>query len=160
MQRLLNRQQFQAVMASAPVAKTEHFALHRASLTRVNTTSGGIRALFPVTDQPWLGVVLPKRCAKRAVTRNTLRRQIYAVAAEQAATLPADALVVRLRATFSRDQFHSPTSAVLRRAARAELLELFAQFQARRAARAASSGTAKRPVAATERPETGGGHAA
>lgn len=112
-------------MASAPVAKTEHFALHRAPLSRANARSQDGRALFPVVDQAWVGVVLPKRCAKRAVTRNTLRRQIYAVTADMGENLPADAWVVRLKAPFSKQQFFSSTSVALKQAARVELGQLF-----------------------------------
>ncbi len=112
-------------MASAPVAKTEHFALHRAPLSRANARSQDGRALFPVVDQAWVGVVLPKRCAKRAVTRNTLRRQIYAVTSEMGEGLPADAWVVRLKAPFSKEQYFGATSAALKQAARAELVQLF-----------------------------------
>lgn len=114
MQRLKSRQQFQAVMAGAPVAKTPHFALHRAGLGG----DGGQRPLFPVADA-WLGVLLPKRWARRAVTRNAIRRQIYETA--RAAELPHAAFVVRLRSEFSRKQFLSATSEVLKRAVRAEL---------------------------------------
>ena len=67
-QRLRSRQQFQAVLAGAPVAKTPHFALHRLAL---DTVDEGVR-LFPVSG-PWLGVLLPKRWARRAVTRSAKR---------------------------------------------------------------------------------------
>jgi ribonuclease P protein component len=119
MQRIRSRQQFQAVMAGAPVAKTPHFALHRASL--VSEHLG--RPLFPVADV-WLGVLLPKRWARRAVTRNAIRRQIYEAARHVATGLPQAALVVRLRSEFSRKLFVSATSDVLKRAVRAELDQL------------------------------------
>ncbi|MGE0349048.1 ribonuclease P protein component [Hydrogenophaga sp.] len=129
MQRLRSRQQFQAVMAGAPVAKTPHFALHRAALSSAHEG----RALFPVADA-WLGVLLPKRWAKRAVTRNTIRRQIYEIARLRAGSLPQAALVVRLRSEFSRRQFVSATSDVLKRAVRAELEQLLSPRAAPRAA--------------------------
>ncbi|MBS3998353.1 MAG: ribonuclease P protein component [Hydrogenophaga sp.] len=119
MQRLRSRQQFQAVMAGAPVAKTPHFALHRVALDAAREG----RPLFPVADA-WLGVLLPKRWARRAVTRNAIRRQIYEASRERAAALPQAALVVRLRTEFSRKQFVSATSDVLKRAVRAELDQL------------------------------------
>lgn len=119
-QRLRSRQQFQAVMAGAPVAKTPHFALHRAALDCVHEG----RALFPVADA-WLGVLLPKRWARRAVTRNAIRRQIYEVARSVAGDLPQAALVVRLRTEFSRKLFVSATSDALKRAVRSELEQLF-----------------------------------
>ncbi|WP_137920424.1 ribonuclease P protein component [Hydrogenophaga sp. 2FB] len=132
MQRLRSRQQFQAVMAGAPVAKTPHFALHRAALS----SAGEGRALFPVADT-WLGVMLPKRWAKRAVTRNAIRRQIYEIARHQAASLPQAAHVVRLRSEFSRQQFVSATSDALKRAVRAELEQLLAPRSASRTAKPA-----------------------
>ncbi|MFP5467660.1 MAG: ribonuclease P protein component [Gammaproteobacteria bacterium] len=132
MQRIRSRQQFQAVMAGAPVAKTPHFALHRAVLD--GQLDG--RPLFPVKDT-WIGVLLPKRWAKRAVTRNAIRRQIYETARLQADGLPQVALVVRLRTAFSRQEFFSASSEVLKRAVRAELDQLYTQL-ARRAARPAA----------------------
>lgn len=109
-------------MAGAPVAKTPHFALHRAALSSAHDG----RALFPVADA-WLGVLLPKRWARRAVTRNAIRRQIYEVARHRADHLPHVALVVRLRSEFSRQQFVSATSEPLKRAVRAELEQLLAR---------------------------------
>jgi ribonuclease P protein component len=147
-QRLKTRAQFQAVMAAGIVARTAHFALHRMQLgmpqaiTRLGSegtsaTSGslphspkgpgseGPAPLFAVRNDAWMGVLLPKRWAKRAVTRNTIKRQVYSVSASLQPPLPAAAHVVRLRAGFDRTQFASATSDALRRAVRGELLELF-----------------------------------
>jgi ribonuclease P protein component len=118
-QRLKSRQQFQAVMAGAPVAKTPHFALHRASLD--GTRDG--RSLFPVA-QAWVGVLLPKRWARRAVTRNAIRRQIYEASRGLSERLPQAALVIRLRSEFSRKVFLSASSDLLKRAVREELEQL------------------------------------
>ena len=65
------------------MAKTPHFVLHRLALP----TDAQEASLFPLR-QTWLGVVLPKRQARRAVTRNALRRQIYEVARSAASRLP------------------------------------------------------------------------
>ncbi len=119
-QRLKTRAQFQAAMAGAPVAKTPHFALHRGALD-VHSSAG--RALFSAADA-WVGVVLPKRWARRAVTRNAIRRQIYELSRLHADALPHAAWVVRLRSEFSRKQFVSATSEPLKRAVRAELEQL------------------------------------
>ena len=120
LQRLKSIPQFQAVMAGPPVVKTPHFALHRAPLE----AKCGEVVLF-VQPVPWLGVLIPKRWAKRAVTRNTIRRQIYEVARTCEAALPQAAMVVRLRSEFSRKQFISATSDALKRAVRTELQALF-----------------------------------
>ena len=119
MQRIRSRAQFQAAMVDRPVAKTPHFALHRAALE----VPQAARPLFPVADA-WLGVVLPKRWARRAVTRNAIRRQIYETARLLPAGLPQAAWVVRLRSEFSRKTFVSASSEPLKQAVRAELQEL------------------------------------
>ncbi len=131
-QRLKTRAQFQAALAGPTVSRTAHFVLHRLPLadpTEAAEPAGpGSRrpqALFAV-QAPWLGAVVPKRWAKRAVTRNTIKRQIHAVAHEFAASLPAAAHVVRLRAAFDRAAFPSATSDALRLAVRGELQRLFA----------------------------------
>ncbi len=128
LQRLTTRLQFQAVMAGDTVSRTPHFVLHRLALhaaapapTRAGLTP---TPLFPV-PQPWIGAVIPKRWARRAVTRNTLKRQIYAVAQDYSDRLPVAAHVVRLRTGFDRQQFTSATSLALKQAVRAELQQLF-----------------------------------
>jgi len=107
-------------MALAPVAKTSHFALHRVGLP--DDDEG--RALFPA-QAAWLGVLLPKRWARRAVTRNAIRRQIYETVRPLGVGMPVGAHVVRLRSEFSRKQFPSASSEALKRAVRAELQQLW-----------------------------------
>ncbi len=119
-QRLRQRAQFDAALSTPPVGKTQHFALHAITPSAAMIAAG----LFPGVG-PWMGVLLPKRWAKRAVTRNTFRRQIYATSQHSAARWAGQALVVRLRHGFSPQQFTSATSDALKRAARAELLRLF-----------------------------------
>lgn len=74
-----------------------------------------------------VGVVLPKRWARRSVTRTLLKRQVYAAAERRLVDLPAGVWVVRLRTAFDRKQFPSAASDALRLAARAELDALFTQ---------------------------------
>ncbi len=69
--------------------------------------------------------MVPKRWARRAVTRNTIKRQIYAISAQYEVRLPCAAHVVRLRAGFDRKQFISATSTLLKQAVRLELAQLF-----------------------------------
>ena len=82
--------------------------------------------------------MVPKRWARRAVTRNTIKRQIYAVASGFEARMPSGAHVVRLRMGFDRKQFVSATSEALKQAVRAELEQLFAA--AERRSRVAATG--------------------
>lgn len=77
----------------------------------------------------WLGAMVPKRWAKRAVTRNAIKRQIYNVCAEFEPFLTEGAHVVRLRAGFDRAQFISATSEALKVAVRSELLKLLDRAQ-------------------------------
>ena len=139
MQRLKTRAQFQAVLAGATVARSEHFALHRSgfysfdnqvdrvgaseiSVGAVNTKLKS-QSLFPLLDL-WIGAMVPKRWAKRAVTRNAIKRQIYTVCAEFSPKQRQAAFVVRLRRDFSRKIFVSASSDLLKQAVRTELLAL------------------------------------
>jgi ribonuclease P protein component len=117
MQRLKTRAQFQAVLAGATVARTVHFALHRCSL---DAPAGEAVPLFGSPDV-WLGAMVPKRWARRAVTRNAIKRQIYTVSAASVALLPPAAHVVRLRSAFDRKEFVSASSDKLKAAVRSEL---------------------------------------
>jgi len=127
-------------MAGSTVSRTAHFALHRksldapASLPAPDTGPGSERpqALFAV-HEAWMGVLIPKRWAKRAVTRNAIKRQIYTVSQDFEPQLPAAAHVVRLRAGFDRKQFISATSDLLKQAVRSELQQLFSGAQANKA---------------------------
>ncbi|QOF78603.1 ribonuclease P protein component [Variovorax sp. 38R] len=123
MQRLKTRAQFQAVLAGATVARTAHFALHRCAL---DVSASGVALLFP-SDEVWLGAMVPKRWARRAVTRNAIKRQIYTVSAAPGVVLPRAAHVVRLRAGFDRKVFVSASSDKLKAAVRAELQQLLAR---------------------------------
>jgi ribonuclease P protein component len=129
-QRLKTRAQFEAAMAGGTISRTPHFVLHRGSLDAQSQAAGPgsqerRQALFAVRNEPWIGAVLPKRWAKRAVTRNGIRRQIYSVSAAFEPRLPAAALVVRLRMDFARKEFPSAWSDALKAAVRGELQQLF-----------------------------------
>ena len=73
----------------------------------------------------WLGLVVPKRHARRAVTRTLVKRQIRNVAAACAPQLEPGLWVVRQRSPFDVKQFPSAASDALKEAARAELRALF-----------------------------------
>ena len=129
--RLRTRAQFQALLAHRPVSHTAHFALHRLPLRATAEDAEGPAALFGSADGAWLGAMVPKRWARRAVTRNAIRRQIHAVGESLQPPLAADAHLVRLRAGFARSQFPSASSTALKAAVRAELLQLFASRERR-----------------------------
>ena len=105
-----------------------HFALHRNALdARAPPTQAqppvDAPPLFPRQDF-WIGAMVPKRWAKRAVTRNAIKRQIYTVSTDFSHQYPQAAFVVRLRRDFSRAEFVSATSEPLRQAVRAEVQAL------------------------------------
>jgi ribonuclease P protein component len=104
---LVSKAQFDAVFAGRIIAKSSHFALH-----------------YIVAPSLAVGVTNPKRWARRAVTRNTIKRQVYAVSEALAPQLNSGHYVVRLRAEFSRAQFVSASSDALKRAVRTELQAL------------------------------------
>lgn len=129
MRHLRTRAQFQHLLRSAAVARTTHFALHRAScITDAPATATSAVPPMPAVGAVWLGAMTPKRWARRAVTRNAIRRQIYNVAEQLSPPLQADtAYLVRLRAGFARERFPSASSSALRQAVRQELQQLYAR---------------------------------
>ena len=120
-------------MAGGTVARTAHFALHCVALDAYEAHLGAsaasgvpTAALFAVRGV-WLGAMVPKRWAKRAVTRNVIKRQIYSVSADHEPLLPVAAHVVRLRSGFDRAHFVSAASDILKICVRRELQQLFAR---------------------------------
>lgn len=67
---------------------------------------------------------MPKRHARRAVTRTLLKRQIRSVIGARAEALIGGLWVVRLRAPFDKARFPSAASDALRVCAREELERL------------------------------------
>ena len=108
MDKLTLRADFDAVMAAGIVARTSHFALHQQNSTTASR----------------IGAVVPKRWARKAVTRNLIKRQIYALGPEHWAHLPDADRVIRLRKSFDTQIFISASSLRLRMAVRTELNQL------------------------------------
>ena len=113
--KLTLRTDFEAVMAAGVVARTSHFALHQQ----------------PQTETSRIGAVVPKRWARKAVTRNLIKRQIYALVREPwTSDLPWADRVIRLQKTFDNKLFISASSEKLRLAIRSELHQLMGQVVA------------------------------
>lgn len=143
---LLHKADFERLLQTPIRSRSTHFAVHhvaagpsaparrpaRPEPAELSTGTPPV-APCPVDDLPpagplqghWLGSVVPKRHARRAVTRNLIKRQIRAVVAARAGALPPGLWLVRLRAPFAPQAFPSAASAALRHAAREEIERLF-----------------------------------
>ena len=165
---------FERVLKIAPRSRSAHFALHHAAVRPLpvrrvlklaqepELSTGNAPACAPTVDDPpeqwWLGLVVPKRHAKRSVTRSLLKRQmreaVRAMVREavraalqasghpvahgpgdepgpSASGLPRGLWVLRLKAPFDKQRFPSAASAALRDCARAELQQLLQRATAR-----------------------------
>ena len=111
MDKLTLRAEFESVMAAGVVARTAHFALHQQNSSTASR----------------MGAVVPKRWARKAVTRNLIKRQIYALGREKGALLPDADRVIRLRKSFDKKTFISASSVHLRTVVRTELHQLLLQ---------------------------------
>ena len=141
--RLVHTADFERVLATPPRSRSAHFAMHhvmdapsRAASTRQTPTAVKLSTddVLPQTeivdnlgDRQWLGCVIPKRHARRAVSRNLLKRQIRAAMTHHASSLQPGLWLVRLRSPFAAAQFVSAASVALRDTARDELQQLFAR---------------------------------
>ena len=121
-------------MAGSKLASTAHFVVHYLApeqwilVSDTSAAGSGLRKpLFSHSDV-WLGPLIPKRWAKRAVTRNAIKRQIFNVARDFESVLPLGAYVVRLRTEFLRKQFPSASSESLKQAVRVEVGQLLSKL--------------------------------
>lgn len=85
------------------------------------------RSARPVGTRVWVGLVVPKRHAKRSVTRTLMKRQICMTLEAVRDRLQPGMWVVRLRAPFPKGDFPSASSMALKSAVRGELARLVAQ---------------------------------
>jgi ribonuclease P protein component len=154
--RIVRSADFERVLATAPRSRSAHFAAHHVAAgpsapgrggsqhADNNLSTAAHRTCPPVVDERpddcWLGTVVPKRHARRAVTRNLLKRQMRQAMAAHAERLPPGLWVLRLRSPFERSRFVSAASAALRAAARDELDQLLQQAASGPAPRRARAG--------------------
>ena len=116
-------------MTAGWIARTPHFVLHKWVPDAQTSTGPGFQqtpALF-AQGVLYMGALTPKRFAKRAVTRNTIRRLVHEATRQWAKDLEPCAYVVRLRAVYNTQKFVSATSDSLKQAVTQELMQLFKQ---------------------------------
>jgi ribonuclease P protein component len=139
--RIVHKADFERVLATRSRSRSTHFSLHHlvgAPVPRVWQPKVPIHTglstgpapscpqlvddlALPVSGGLWFGCVVPKRHARRAVTRSLLKRQVRSVFERLASSLPDGLWLVRLRAPFVRQDFISARSTLLATAARIEL---------------------------------------
>ncbi|MEO8281530.1 MAG: ribonuclease P protein component [Ideonella sp.] len=154
MGRIVRPADFQRVLGTSPWARSSHFAVHhlqqspgrtaRPASVQAKLSTVGEQSCPQLVDESlgsspeptpvdgwWLGLVVPKRHARRSVTRNLLKRQIRAaVGAAVPPKQPAGSAlrpglwVVRLRSVIDRKQYPSASSQALRQAMHDELSQL------------------------------------
>ena len=120
-------------MANGRQIRTSHFVLHQWQVNQENTGPGLAKAPALLVDKcvsHRLGVVVPKRWAKKAVTRNLIRRQVKELLQSAQAQLPAANYVVRLRQAFAPQQFISASSQPMKLAVRSLVEQLLQQLKA------------------------------
>lgn len=152
--RIVRSADFLRVLGSPSRARSSHFVVHHlaanpstpkkpakrvppaelsTSVDRLEASAVDDSLLTAATPTPdalrgaWLGTVVPKRHARRAVTRSLLKRHIHAAFSGRSSQLPDGLWVVRLRAPFDRSKFKSAASDMLHQAASEELAQLMAR---------------------------------
>lgn len=144
--RLVRSADFERVLRTRSRTTSVHFALHHSSQPPAAIRPKGSAATLPAelstapgsndasvvdefpdvapdprTEALWIGAVVPKRHARRAVTRNLMKRQIRDAVQKHSGSLAAGIWIVRLRSPFERGDFVSAASDALKRAVRTEL---------------------------------------
>lgn len=138
--------QFRLVLGRPPLARSERWSVHACAAPSAAELSTGSPPILaqPVDDQfardvgahsppdpagapvARLGCIIPRRLARRAVTRALVRRQAREAAQRAQAAVPVAAWwVLRLAAPLRRDEYRSAVSPVLRKVVRAELEAAF-----------------------------------
>lgn len=144
--RIVQKRDFERMLSVPARQRSAHFALHHlperpavralpARLVRESgvfapvecklSTGDALGCTQPVDDLPgprqWLGFVVPKRYAKRAVTRSLVKRQMQHQFRAACCGLPPGLWVLRLKAPLPREQFPSAHSEHLATSVRTEL---------------------------------------
>jgi ribonuclease P protein component len=139
--RIVRTADFERLLARPALARSVHFAVHHlqvpdaascdapgSSVSTDLSTDDQEACAQPVDDsaasgreQHRLGVVVPKRYAREATTRNLIKRQARECFRQRESLLARGWWLLRLRHGFDRQRFRSAASEPLRAAARAEL---------------------------------------
>lgn len=138
--RLLEKADFERLLGTRHRMRSTHFAVHHVLSTpsrRLWTPSSAATEKLSTDPAPlvhelvddcpseqWLGCVVPKRHARRAVTRSLLKRQVRAAFERHARGLQAGLWLVRLKQGWPVSEYPSAASRALAVVAAAELDQL------------------------------------
>lgn len=150
--RIVQSVDFQRVLGVRSCAQSNHFAVHHLSESPAMAARGRVAPepaelstchakerpaavdnmteAEPMDCTVWLGCVVPKRHAKRSVTRSMMKRQVRHALRDQQATedpLAPGLWVVRLRASFDPQKFVSANSSALQSSVAVEVRTVLAQ---------------------------------
>jgi ribonuclease P protein component len=115
---IAEKEVFQEILKIRAFAKTEYFALHRKIVSNELTKMSEFTSLC-------VGVIVPKRWAKKAVTRNAIKRQIYILTSDLAGHFKNEQHVIKLIKSFDKNQYMSATSKAFKANVRVEIQKLY-----------------------------------
>jgi ribonuclease P protein component len=126
-----------ALLSAPTLAKTAHFVLQAARQRPVlqelpteaapDRTESVDNSVSIAAHPLGLALVVPKRHAKRAATRNLVKRQMREAMRRRVADWVGRQVLIRQRGAFDPKLFRSAASDALRATVRSELDQLFAQ---------------------------------
>lgn len=164
LERLVHKVDFERLLATRSRLRSAHFAIYHLSeapatprkparvVAAVTLSTASLLGCKQSVDNlpagHWLGCVVPKRQARRSVTRSLIKRQMRGAFQRHLAGLPAGLWLLRLSQGFAVTDFVSAQSAALAAALRSELDGLLTTCRQRSAGAAGSGGSA----GATRRP--------
>jgi len=137
-------------MGQRPCARSAHFSVHYLPPPQLSTAPAqpgpvpvdDAIGVTPDDGSLRLGLVVPKRHARRSVTRTLIKRQLRERLRERLPDLPAGEWVLRLRAPIDRKAYPSAQSDTLAVSLRDELRTLLADA-VRRLRRGVGNGSAR-----------------
>ncbi len=115
---IIDKEVFQEVLLIGAKTRTEHFTLHRINVPQDSLAN-------PKLESLQIGVVVPKRLAKRAVTRNAIKRQAYSISRESANRYLNEQHVIRLNKEFDKKKYLSASSKLLKSEVNKEIRALY-----------------------------------
>ena len=112
---------FQIVLSGEKSSRTVYFSLHSCERHLVDHVNGNQDPLKNIL----FGALVPKRCAKRAVTRNSIKRQIRSIVSQHTMLSNDKAYVIRLHKEIKSTHTKSADSDVIKEIIRNDLIVLF-----------------------------------